>query len=93
MHKKSNMNLEEALTALKAGKKVYRLTWNEMGLNRYLKLETHDSNKMTITRNRYREPFIFLYVEKSEKEEKDYGTWCPQYSDMIASDYRVVVDK
>lgn len=79
------MNFEEALEALKTGKRVCRSGWNGKGM--WLKLQTPDANsKMTL-------PYIYIEYPVGHPAYPNGSRvpWLPSQTDLLSKDWEYVL--
>jgi hypothetical protein len=83
LHGEIQMNFGDALSALKAGKRVSRTGWNGKGL--WLELQVPDANsKMTL-------PYVYLnYPSDSLYTPGARVPWLASQTDMLAEDWGIV---
>ena len=79
------MNFEEALEALKTGKRACRSGWNGKGM--WLKLQTPDANsKMTL-------PYIYIEYPVGHPAYPNGSRvpWLPSQTDLLSKDWEYVL--
>lgn len=87
----NNLNLGQAIEALKKGKKVARSGWNGAGMFVYLVPANSYPAQTDVAKSHFASgmvPYREYLVLKTAQE--DVATWAPSCSDALADDWGIV---
>lgn len=86
------MNFEDALTALKIGKRVSRSGWNGKGMFAYLVPEASYPVQTGAAKEHFGEGAMVPYRAylALKTVDDDVAVWVPSVSDILANDWQVL---